>query len=309
MIHQPVLVDKVVSNIVQNPGGRYLDCTLGAGGHAAAILMAAAHGATLVGLDADADILVIARERLLSFGNAVLIQHGNFADLTRILSDSPRGPFDGILFDLGVSSMQLDQANRGFSFRFDAPLDMRLDQTQPLTAAELIATLPETNLREILFSFGEESRARRIAHAIVEAREKSTIESTHQLAAIVAKIVPGGRTNPATKTFQALRIAVNRELEALKIGLKAAHNALADGGRLAVISFHSLEDRIVKQYFAGQARPCTCPPRTPICICGRTARLEMITRKAIVADQSERDANPRARSARLRVAARIGPAL
>ncbi len=309
MIHQPVLADDVVSNIVQSPGGRYLDCTLGAGGHAAAILEAAGPGASLLGLDADADILVIARERLLPFGNAVSIQHGNFADLTQILNSSPRRSFDGILFDLGVSSMQLDRANRGFSFRFDAPLDMRLDQTQPLTAAELIATLQETELREILFSFGEESRARRIAHAIVEARIKSPIATTSQLADIVAKIVPGGRTNPATKTFQALRIAVNRELEALKIGLKAAHNALADGGRLAVISFHSLEDRIVKQYFAGQARPCACPPRTPICICGRTARLEMITRKSIVADQSALDANPRARSARLRVVSRIGPAL
>ena len=308
-IHRPVLVDAVLSYLAPRSGGRYLDCTVGAGGHASAILSVAGPTAILVGIDADEKILVIAKERLMPFGDAASLRHGNFADLTQILSEPNNRGFDGILFDLGVSSMQLDQAERGFSFRFDAPLDMRLDQSQPLSAAHLVANLSESELRELLFSFGEESRARRIAHAIVETRAKTPIVTTLQLAAIIARIVPGGRTNPATKTFQALRIAVNRELEALKLGIKAAHGALADGGRLAVITFHSLEDRIVKQYFAGQANPCTCPPRTPICICGRTARLELVTRKSIVATSAELDANPRSRSARLRVASRIGPPL
>jgi 16S rRNA (cytosine1402-N4)-methyltransferase len=211
--------------------------------------------------------------------------------------------------DLGVSSLQLDRAERGFSFQADAPLDMRLDRGGGSTAADLLAELEERELADIVFRYGEETRGRAVARAVVAARRRAPIETTRQLADLVGGVVPRGRTHGATRTFQALRIAVNDELGSLSSGLREAHALLSDGGRLAVISFHSLEDRIVKQYINAQASPCTCPPRTPVCICGRQPSMERVTRKSVVADAAETARNPRSRSARLRVARRLGPPL
>ncbi|HEY3082868.1 MAG TPA: 16S rRNA (cytosine(1402)-N(4))-methyltransferase RsmH [Chloroflexota bacterium] len=309
-VHVPVLLEESLSVLRPRPGGRYVDCTLGAGGHGAALLERA-DGARLLGLDADPAMLALAGERLRPFGARARLVHANFADLEEVARREGFGEADGVLFDLGVSSLHLDRPERGFSFQADAPLDMRLDPTAGPTAADLLRDLDERELADVIFRYGEEPRARRIARAIVRQREPDAdgLATTAQLAGLVARIVPGGRIHPATRTFQALRIAVNRELDVLPDGLRQAHALLRDGGRLAVISFHSLEDRIVKQYVAGQAHPCTCPPRAPICICGRTPRLEPITRKPIVATAGEIAANPRSRSAKLRGAARLGPPL
>jgi 16S rRNA (cytosine1402-N4)-methyltransferase len=308
-IHVPVLLDEVLAALQPRDGGRYVDCTLGAAGHAAAVLELSAPGGRLLGLDADAEILAIAGERLRPFGDRATLVQSNFADLGDVAREHGFDAVDGILFDLGVSSLQLDRAERGFSFQADAPLDMRLDQTQPLSAGDLVRDLSEHELGDVIYRYGEEPRARQVARAIVAARRRSPIATTYQLADLVRRVVPGGRIHPATRTFQALRIAVNAELEHLSTGLRQAHNLLDDGGRIAVISFHSLEDRIVKQYFVGQANPCHCPPRAPICTCGRTAALEVVTRKPITASTDEEATNPRSRSAKLRVARRIGPAV
>lgn len=308
-VHVPVLPGDVVRLLAPRPGGRYLDGTVGAGGHASAILRASSPDGRLLGLDADEQILAIARERLASFGGRAALVQANFRDLADVAAARGFAPLDGVLLDLGVSSLQLDTAERGFSFQTDAPLDMRLDRSRGPTAAELVAELDERELADLVFRYGEEARSRAVARAVVAARRREPIRTTRQLAAVVERVVPRGRIHGATRTFQALRIAVNDELEALRVGLRRAHEVLQDGGHLAVISFHSLEDRIVKQYFAAQSSPCTCPPRTPVCICGRTPTLELVTRKPVTAGPEELRANPRARSAKLRVAARLGPPL
>jgi len=304
-----VLLHETVELLAPRPGGRYVDCTVGAGGHARAILEASGPDGRLLGLDADASALTLARERLTPFGGRVELVHANFRDVAAVARSRGFDGADGVLLDLGVSSMQLDTAERGFSFRADAPLDMRLDPSGGTTAAELIASLDERALADLIHRYGEEPRARAVARAIVAARRRGPIETTGQLAAVVSRVVPRGRLHGATRTFQALRIAVNDELGALRQALLGAHDLLSDGGRLAVISFHSLEDRIVKQYVAAQARPCACPPRTPVCVCGRQPRLAPITRKPVTPGPEELRTNPRARSAKLRVAARLGPPL
>ena len=312
-LHIPVLLDEVIAGLQPNQGGSYIDGTVGAGGHAEAVL-ARAEGSRLLGLDADTSALDIARERLAPYirSGQVRLVHSNFERLDEVAIAEGFPQVEGVLLDLGVSSMQLDRPERGFSFREDGPLDMRLDPGDGETAADLVNTLPEEELANLIYKYGEEKGSRRIARRIVEAREKGPITTTSHLEAVVYGALGGksaGRTrnpiHPATKTFQALRIAVNRELEVLEKGLAAAVHVLKPGGRLAVISFHSLEDRIVKHFIRQEQKGCICPPEYPACVCGRTPTLKAVNNKPIEATPEEARRNPRSRSAKLRVAERI----
>jgi 16S rRNA (cytosine1402-N4)-methyltransferase len=296
--HVPILLSEVIAGLAPRPGGRYLDGTLGGGGHAAAILAASIPDGLLVGIDADPAALAAAGERLAVFGRRARLVHGNFRDMVRLANEAGVERLDGILLDLGVSSHQLDTPGRGFSFLAEAPLDMRMDPTADETAADLVDRLSEIELADVIYRYGEERGSRRIARAIVEARRKQKIATTNALAAIVERAMGGrhGKIHPATRTFQALRIAVNRELESLEEALPQAVELLAPGGRIAVIAFHSLEDRIVKQFFraeSGYGGVATA------------ARLRIITKKPIEAREEETRSNPRARSAKLRIAERI----
>ena len=284
--HEPVLLDEVLSLLSPGPGVLICDATCGTGGHAEAIL---ARGAELVGLDKDREALEIARGRLARFGARVRLLHADFRELRAALARLGIKEVQGVLFDLGVSSLQLDSPARGFSFREEAPLDMRMDPSQPLTAAELVNRLPEPELARILWEYGEERYARRIAREIVRARDKAPIHTTTELARLVAHCYPPGRhrIHPATRTFQALRIAVNDELAALKEGLAQAVELLSPGGVVCVISFHSLEDRIVKHFFRARAK---------------AGRLALLTKKPLRPSPEEVARNPRARSAKLRAA-------
>ncbi len=273
-----------------------LDCTVGYGGHAEMVLEAAAPGTKLIGVDRDARALEFCRQRLVRFGRQVMLLQGNHRDLKRHLAAAGISQVDGVIFDLGVSSPQLEDPARGFSFQHEGPLDMRMDQTGGVTAAELVNTLPEGEVADIIFQYGEERYARRIARAIVRERARQPIETTGALVAVIAASVPAvyrhGRIHYATRTFQALRIAVNRELESLEPSLHDAIDALAPGGRICVVSFHSLENRIVKQTFRVLAQ-------------NPDPRLALLTKKPVVPGETECRANPRARSAKLRVAERI----
>lgn len=302
--HVPVLYQQVLTALQPRPGGRYVDATVGAGGHAAGLLEASAPNGMLLGLDVDPQALALAQERLANFGARVILRRASYATLARQLADLGWEAVDGILLDLGVSSMQLDTPERGFSFRYDAPLDMRFDPTQPITAADLVNTLSEDELADLLWRYGEERRARRVARAIVAHRP---ITTTRQLAEIVARVTSAGRPgmHPATRTFQALRIAVNRELEQLEQVLPQAVAALRPGGRLAVIAFHSLEDRLVKRFMQQESRDCLCPPRQLVCTCGHRATLRLVRPFPMRPTAEEVARNPRARSARLRVAERL----
>lgn len=309
MGHVPVMVNEVVELLRPAPGNVIVDCTVGGGGHASALLPRIVPGGRLIGIDRDPRTLATARDRLAPFGDAVTLVHGNFGDLGVILAGLDLGGVDAVLFDLGVSSFQLDEPERGFTYRTDAPLDMRMDPGSPTSAAEIVNTWPAQELARILREFGEERWAGRIAAAIVRAREKAPLSTTGELAAVVKDAIPAAARrsgpHPARRTFQALRIAVNAELDALQQGLAAAIDALLPGGRVAVISFHSLEDRIVKRTFAELAAGCRCPPELPECRCGRQARLRVLTRKPVTPTHDEVAANPRARSARLRAAERL----
>ena len=303
--HIPVLLAPTLALLEVRQGGRYIDGTVGGGGHALAILEASGPDGRLLGLDQDPQALQIAGARLPN--DQVVLVNANFRDLQRVASEHGFTNVDGILLDLGVSSLQFDTAERGFAFQHDAPLDMRMSPATPVTAADLVNSLPEGELADIIYEYGEEPASRRIARAIVAARP---IQTTGQLAQVVARAAgkPGRwRIHPATRTFQALRIAVNDELGALTAALPQAVSLLAPGGRLAVNSFHSLEDRIVKTFFRDEARDCICPPRQPVCTCGHTATLRIITRKPVEADEAEVQQNSRARSAKLRVAERLKP--
>jgi len=299
-VHRSVLLKEVIAALQPYSGGVYIDGTVGAGGHAAAILQASAPQGQLFGFDQDRQALEIAARRLAEFGTRVHLHHSNFDQLARLAQRNQLPPADGVLLDLGVSSMQFDRAERGFSFQQDGPLDMRMDPAAGQTAADLVNHLPEKELADLIYIYGEERRSRQIARAIVRARP---IQSTAQLAGIVAGASRAGRSkiHPATRTFQALRIAVNDELGALERVLPQAVQLLKPGGRLAVISFHSLEDRIVKNYFRQEARDCICPPEQPICTCKHKASLHIITKRPIMPSSAEVNANPRARSAKLRV--------
>ena len=302
--HIPVLLEEVIEALAVQPGGRYIDCTLGGGGHAAAILENSAPGGQLLGIDADPDNIKIARERLAGFGDAAVVVNSNFADLEDVAERYNFRPVHGILFDLGLSSLQLADSGRGFSFQQEKPLDMRFDPAQKTTAAGLVNSLSENELNRILREYGEETNSRRIASAIIKNRPFKT---TLQLADIVEQAVGGrhGKIHPATKTFQALRIAVNNELDNLKSALKQALSLLGHEGRLVVISYHSLEDRIVKQFIAAESRDCICPPGLPACVCKHKAQVKVINKKVITPSVSERRANPRSRSAKLRIAERV----
>jgi 16S rRNA (cytosine1402-N4)-methyltransferase len=307
--HLPVMADEVIRFLVPKPGCIYVDGTLGGAGHAARILEASAPDGTLIGFDRDAEALRAARERLLPFGDRVRLVHGNFSGLAEALGGFGVERIDGILLDLGVSSHQLDSAERGFSFQKDAPLDMRMDSGSGATAAELVNTLPAQELERIIRDFGEERWARRIAAFIVNARGEAPIETTLHLVDIIKGAIPRGaweeRLHPATRTFQALRIAVNDELASLENGLDLGIRMLNPGGRGVVISFHSLEDRIVKNSFRRLAQGCTCPKGLPYCVCGNTPLLRVLTGRPVMAGETEVEANPRARSARLRAAEKL----
>lgn len=303
-IHIPVLRDEVVAALRPRPGGLYIDGTVGMGGHSAALLQAAGPEARLLGIDADPEALANASRNLASFGDAVLLEEGNFRHLGPAAEELGFTKVDGVLLDVGVSSLQLGTAERGFSFSTGGPLDMRFSPHQRVTASDLVNSCPEQALADLIFRYGEEPASRRIARQIVAHRP---IETGDELAGIVARSVGGRRKgiHPATRTFQALRIAVNDELNALRDVLPQALALLDTGGRLAVISFHSLEDRIVKQFFQEEARGCVCPPRTPVCVCGRVPRVRLVTRRPVRAGLEEISRNPRSRSATLRVAERI----
>lgn len=300
--HIPVLLDEVLKQLSPQPGQPFIDGTVGAGGHAEAILQATAPDGQLLALDADPIALNVAGQRLAPYADRVRLVNANFAQLAHVARRYNFLAVHGIVLDLGLSSIQLSTVERGFSFQSEGPLDMRYDPSGPTTAADLLNNLSQNELADLLYHFGEERRSRAIARAIVAARP---LHTTRELADLVARAV-GGRRNakihPATRTFQALRIAVNDELEALRSGLSQATTLLAPGGRLAVISFHSLEDRIVKNFFSQESKQCICPPEQPVCTCGHRATLRIITQKPITASSRETSTNPRARSAKLRVA-------
>ncbi len=308
--HQPVLFEQTLASLNLRPGGLYVDGTLGGGGHSAGILAAIAPDGRVIGLDRDDDALAAASERLKDFGGRFWPIKANFADMADVLAAEGIKQVDGVLLDIGVSSHQLDEPARGFSYMQDGPLDMRMDRRDGRTAADLLAEISEENLADLIYRYGEEKFSRRIARRLVEAREQQPLTSTAQLAELVAAAIPAAKRrqekqHPAKRTFQALRIAVNDELGALESGLAAAFSILKSGGRLSVITFHSLEDRIVKNYFAGLAKGCDCPPEFPVCVCGKKPQGRLPWRKPQIAGENELSVNPRARSAKLRTIEKI----
>jgi 16S rRNA (cytosine1402-N4)-methyltransferase len=298
--HIPVLLNEAIDALQVQPKGRYVDCTLGAGGHSAAILE---RGGRVLGIDIDPNAIDAARNKLAGYGERVNLINNSFENLEIICAETNFVPVNGVLFDLGMSSLQISDPERGFSFQNEGPLRMCFDPSAELTAETIVNDYPEDELARIIKNFGEESRSKAIARAIVSNRPIST---TTQLSAIVSKVVGfHGRRHPATKTFQAIRIAVNRELERIKSALKQAVDILIVGGRLVVISFHSLEDRLVKEFMRMESTNCICPPRTPVCICNHHARFKLITKKVITPSYAEVERNPLSRSAKMRVAERI----
>ncbi len=305
--HRPVLLRETIELLAAERGGLFVDCTVGLGGHSEAILQASSD-ARVLGIDRDEEALGLATERLAQYGSRFRAVHADFRELTRVLATAKVRQVRGVLADLGVSSLQLDSPSRGFSFRHEAPLDMRMDVSRGETAAELLGRLSEVEIARIIFEYGEERRARRIARWIVERRERGEpIQTTHDLADLVARAVGPDkkrRIHPATRTFQALRIAVNGELENLDHFLVQAVDHLEQAGRLAVISFQSLEDRIVKRTLLKLSGRCQCPPRLPKCMCGAAKQVSLLTRRAIVPSEEEIEENPRSRSAKLRGASK-----
>lgn len=307
--HTPVMLEKVLQSLRCKPGGIYVDGTLGGGGHARAILENTAPDGLLIGIDRDDDALLESEKRLQPFGQRKILIKGNFADIGEILTNLNIRKVDGILLDLGVSSHQLDTADRGFSFSLDAPLDMRMDQSSRYRAYDLVNLSPEKELRKVIRDYGEEPMAGRIARAILAKRASVPIRTTIELADVVCRAVrrQGVRkkVHPATRTFQAIRIAVNQELSNLSTAMDAGIDQLGRGGRFSIISFHSLEDRIVKETFRSLEGRCQCPPGLPVCQCQREAKLRVLTRKPLRPEADESETNPRARSARLRTAEKI----
>jgi 16S rRNA (cytosine1402-N4)-methyltransferase len=301
--HQPVLYHEIIHALQPKNEGQYVDGTLGAGGHARGILEACAPDGRLLGLDVDPQALALARENLAPYGRRVRLIRASYDSLTEILREIGWEAVDGILLDLGLSSMQLDTPERGFSFQHEAPLDMRFDPASPTSAADLVNTLSKDELADLIYRYGEERASRRIAQAIVKARP---LQTTRQLAAVIESVLPRkGRIHPATRTFQALRIAVNRELDRIENVLPQAVAALRSGGRLAIISFHSLEDRIVKAYFRAESKDLVNPPYERIYEVEKKATLKEINRKVIIPGEAENAANPRARSAKLRIVEKL----
>jgi len=305
--HEPVMVKEVIESLLVSKTGIYVDCTVGGAGHSYAILKET--DAFLVGIDCDDQALQYAEKRLAEFGSRKVLIRANFADLGKILKDLNIEKVDGVLLDLGVSSHQLDTEQRGFSFNQQALLDMRMDRSLKISAYDIVNSFAQDELEKIIRFYGEEKMAARIARAISKKRQQSPIETTTELAAIIASCMPAKlkwqKIHPATRTFQAIRIAVNNELDNIRPAIAAAAESLKPGGRLCVISFHSLEDRIVKNEIRFLGGVCTCPKDVPFCVCQKEAKLKNLTPKVIVPAAEEIEANPRARSAKLRVARRI----
>ena len=307
-VHRSVLLDECIEALSIRPDGIYVDGTLGGAGHSFEIVKRMTTG-RLIGIDRDRVALTAAEERLQPYLDRVTLVHANFSEIRSILNNLSIPGADGMLFDLGVSSPQLDDAERGFSYMADAPLDMRMNRDDPLTAAELVNTWPAEELRGIFYEYGEERYAPQVAAAIVRRRETKPIETTLELAEIIRSAMPPQalreKQHPAKRCFQAIRIAVNDELGAVRRLMEDAIDCLNPGGRLAVITFHSLEDRIVKTAMQAAAKGCTCPPEFPVCVCGKKPRVTVLTRKPIVSGAAELNENPRARSAKLRVAEKL----
>ena len=307
--HRPVLLRECIEALKIRPDGIYLDGTLGRGGHSEEIVKRLSDRGRLLCIDRDRQALEEAGERLAPWQDRITFLHGNFADLDALMTEAGVEAADGMLFDLGVSSPQLDDPDRGFSYMQDAPLDMRMDRDDTLTAWTVVNRWPRDELRRILSQYGEERYAGPIAAAIDRARQTAPIETTGQLVDIIKSALPAAalreKQHPAKRSFQGIRIAVNDELGAVSRMMQAAVPRLRAGGRLAVISFHSLEDRIVKSELAAAARGCTCPPEFPVCVCGKTPQVKLVTRKPILPGKEELEENPRARSAKLRVAERL----
>ena len=307
--HVSVLLRECIEALQIKPNGIYVDCTTGGGGHSLEIAKRLTDGGRLIAIDRDEDALRAAGKRLADFADRVTFVHSNYAMLQSVLADLGIPGVDGVLADLGVSSYQLDTAERGFSYMQDAPLDMRMDREQPLRAYDVVNTYSAEELRRILYDFGEEKFARNIAANIVKKRSERPIETTLELAELVKASMPKtareGGHHPAKRTFQAIRIEVNSELSSIPPALDAAVHALNPGGRIAVITFHSLEDRLVKQKFAALSSGCTCPREFPVCVCGKKPVVRVITKKPVTAGEDELEVNPRSRSAKLRVAEKI----
>ncbi|HQU83233.1 MAG TPA: 16S rRNA (cytosine(1402)-N(4))-methyltransferase RsmH [Pyrinomonadaceae bacterium] len=308
-LHQSVLLEETLRILQPQENEIFTDATLGMGGHSQAILESA-QNIKLIGIDQDLEAIELAKTRLAKFGERFEVYHANFSEIKEVLREAGIEKVDGILADLGVSSLQFDSAERGFSFRFDAPLDMRMNADDEIeTAAELLENLKEEEIADIIYQYGEERASRKIARWIVEKRKRGEpVQTTKQLANLIERAIGRGKKDkihPATRTFQALRIAVNRELDILEDFIRDAVDVLKKDGRLAVITFHSLEDRIVKQTFQKLSGKCFCPPRIPRCVCGAEKKIEILTRKPIAPNESEIEENPRARSAKLRACLKL----
>ncbi|MBR0381485.1 MAG: 16S rRNA (cytosine(1402)-N(4))-methyltransferase RsmH [Eubacterium sp.] len=307
--HSPVMPEEVIRELNIRPDGIYVDGTLGGGGHSGLIAGCLSEKGRLIGIDQDEDAIRAATERLACYGDKVTIVRSNYSGMASVLKELSVPAVDGILLDLGVSSYQLDQAERGFTYREDAPLDMRMDRRQKLTAADVVNTYSEEDLSRLIHQYGEDRFARNIAKHIVKARQSAPLETTGELVEIIKAAIParvrakGG--HPAKRTFQAIRIEVNHELDVLEDTLEEMVGLLNDGGRLAVITFHSLEDRIVKKIFRKCEDPCICPPEFPVCTCGRVSMGRVVTRKPILPGDEELESNSRSKSAKLRVFERI----
>lgn len=305
--HEPVMLKEVIDWLCVRQNGIYVDGTVGGAGHAYAILKAT--GGFLLGIDCDDEALLIAEKRLAEFGSRKVLVKANFAEIGSVLEKLQIKKVDGVLLDMGVSSPQLDQAERGFSFNQPAPLDMRMDRSLKLSAYDIVNNFAQKDLEIIIRTFGEEKMAGRIAKAISQKRQLSPIATTVELAAVIASVMPAKlrwhKIHPATKTFQAIRIAVNNELDSIKPAIDSAVSLLSTGGRIGIISFHSLEDRIVKNEFRALEGACSCPKDLPVCICKREAKLKVLTKKALIPTAAEVEANPRSRSAKLRIAERV----
>ncbi len=306
--HYSVMLRECIDGLNVKPGGIYVDCTAGGGGHSAAIAekLDPSVGGHLIAIDQDPAAIAAASKRLSPFSNAVTLVQNNFSNITSILNGIQP---DGVIIDLGISSHQIDTPERGFSYMHDAPLDMRMNPDAPLSAADVIATYSETELTRILRDYGEEKFAARIARSIVQARKASPIRTTLELVALLKQAIPSGSvekgSHPAKRTFQAIRIEVNQELSIIEPTINRLTNALAPGGRLVVLTFHSLEDRAVKQAIAAQAKGCTCPSDFPVCVCGKKPRLRQITKKPLLPSREELLENPRSHSAKLRIAEKL----
>lgn len=308
--HITVLLNEAVDALLPERGGIYVDCTAGGGGHSEAILKRLPAGSRLISLDRDERAIARCRERLEKYGCASSVVKTNYSEIGEVLDSLGIDKIDGVLWDLGVSSVQLDEAERGFSYSQEAYLDMRMDRSAPKTAADVVNTYSEEELKRILFQWGEEKFSQRIASAIVARRQEKPIETTTELAEIVSAAIPAGarkkeNQHPAKRTFQAIRIEVNDELTIIEPSLKTAIERLAPGGRAAVITFHSLEDRITKQTFKTLEKPCTCPGDFPVCVCGKKPIIKLVTKKPTIPSEEELELNPRARSAKLRVCEKI----